>query len=97
MKVSRKWITWAHEPAAESGVAASEALCKLAEGPGSGAIEITDRELIAELVSVAECYRNPTLGDALFDMGPWWRAQPRKIITEGRKALSSQPANPAAA
>ncbi len=62
MKVSRKWIEWVHEPAAESGVEASERLCILAKGPGTGSVEIIDPGLIAELVSVAECYRSPARG-----------------------------------
>ena len=94
MKVSRRWIAWAHTPPAESSVEASVELCVLADGPGQGSVEITDPELLTELVSVAECYRNPSSGDSLYDMGPWWRGQPRKIITEGRAALRSlqQPA-----
>lgn len=87
MKVSRRWIEWAHEPAAESGVEASAKLCELADEPGTGSIEVSDPVLITELVSVAECYRNPSPGDSLYEMGPWWRGQPKKIITEGRAAL----------
>lgn len=87
MKVSRKWIEWAHRPPAESGVEASLALCELTEAPGIGSIEVTAPELLNERVSVAECYRNPTAGDSLYDMGPWWRGQPGKIIAEGRVAL----------
>ena len=87
MKVSRKWIEWAHTPPAESDNEPSKKLCDMAEGPGAGSIDVDDPELIAELVSVAECYRNPRSGDSLYDMGPWWRGQPRKIITEGRPAL----------
>lgn len=87
MKVSRKWVEWAHTPPAESGNEASARLCELAEQKGRGAIEVTDPALIEELVSVAECYRKPVSGDALFDMGPWWRGQPRKVIEAGRSAL----------
>ena len=87
MKVSRKWIVWAHEPPAESGVKESAELCTLAETPGKGLVEVSDPALIAELVSVAECYRNPRAGDSLYEMGPWWCGQPRKIIEEGRAAL----------
>ncbi len=89
MKVSRKWIEWAHTPPAESSVEASVKLCELADGPGQGSVEVEDPELLKELVSVAECYRNPSSGDSLYDMGPWWRGQPRKIISEGRAALRS--------
>jgi len=88
MKVSRKWIEWAHEPAAESGVEASERLCILAKGPGTGSVEIIDPGLIAELVSVAECYRSPAPGDALYEMGPWWRGQPKKRV--GRDSCKTQ-------
>ena len=73
MKVSRKWIDWAHGPGAEDGQSLAMTLCDLA--------------LIAELVDVAELYRNPCTGDALYDMGPWWIGQPRRIISEGRAAL----------
>lgn len=87
MRVSRRWITWAHEPPAESGVEASVKLCELAEGPGRGPVEVSDPDLVRELVSVAECYRRPSPGDALWDMGPWWRSQPAKVIDAGRQAL----------
>lgn len=88
MRVSRKWIVWAHEPPAESGGEASLALCELAEGPGgTGSVEVNDPALIAELVSVAECYRSPRSGDTLYEMGLWWRGQPKKIIAEGQAAL----------
>ena len=87
MRVSRKWVEWAHTPPAEDGVEPSVKLCDLAERPGKGGVEVNDPALIAELVSVAECYRNAMPGDSLYDMGPWWRCQPKKIITEGRAAL----------
>jgi hypothetical protein len=62
-------------------------LCDLASSPGTSAIRITDPALIAEVVDVAELYRNACTGDALYDMGPWWMGQPRRIISEGRAAL----------
>jgi hypothetical protein len=63
MKVSRKWIEWAHTPPAESDIEPSKKLCELAYSQGAGSIEVGDPELVAELVSVAECYRNPRSGD----------------------------------
>ncbi len=91
MKVSRKWIEWAHTPPAESGVEASVKLCELVEGGlRSAVVEVNDPELVRELVSVAECYQRPVPGDSLYDMGPWWRGQPRKVITEGRAQLRAQ-------
>lgn len=87
MKVSRKWIDWAHGAAAEDGQPLAVRLCDLANAPGKGNLEITDPVLIAEIVDVAELYENPSYGDALYDMGLWWRGQPRKIITAGRAEL----------
>jgi hypothetical protein len=87
MKVSRKWIDWAHGPGAEDGQPLAMALCDLANSPGTSAICITDPALIVELVDVAELYRNPCAGDVFYDMGPWWMGQPRRIISEGRAAL----------
>lgn len=87
VKVSRKWIEWAHGPGAEDGQPLALQLCELASAPGKGNIEINDPELIAEIVNVAETYQNPTFGDALYDMGLWWRGQPRKIIKAGRAEL----------
>ena len=87
MKVSRKWIDWAHGPGAEDGQSLAMTLCDLASAPGTGAVCVNDPALIAELVDVAELYRNPCAGDALYDMGPWWIGQPRRIISEGRAAL----------
>ena len=87
MKVSRKWIDWAHGPGAEDGQSPAMTLCDLASSPGKGAVCVTDPVLIAELVDVAELYRNPCAGDALYDMGPWWIGQPGRIISEGRAVL----------
>ena len=87
MKVSRRWIEWAHGPGAEDGQPLATSLCELASAPGSGSILVGDLALIAELVDVAELYVNPCRGDALHDMGPWWMGQPRRVVSEGRAAL----------
>jgi hypothetical protein len=87
MRVSRKWLEWAHGPGAEDGQPLATRLCELANTPGNGAVDVTDPALIAEVVDVAECYRNPSLGDALYDRGPWWRSQPSKIIASGKAEL----------
>ena len=89
MKVSRRWIEWAHGPGAEDGQPLAMRLCDLAGAPGAGSIEVTDPTLIAELVDVAGLYVNPCRGDALHDMGPWWMGQPRRVISEGRASLQS--------
>lgn len=89
MKVSRKWIEFAHEPGAESDQPLAQRLMDIVEQPGKGAVEITDTELIAELVDVAELYANSQYGDAVYDMGLWWRGQPRKIIEAGKAELRS--------
>ena len=77
MKVSRRWIEWAHGPGAEDGQPLATSLCELASAPGSGSILVGDPALIAELVDMAELYVNPCRGDALHDRGPWWMGQPR--------------------
>lgn len=87
MKVSRRWIEWAHGPGAEDGQELATRLVGLADGPGRGSVEIRDMVLIAEVVSVAELYRNPAPGDALYDMGPWWMGQPARLIRDGRIEL----------
>ena len=87
MKVSRRWIEWAHGPGAEDGQPLAMSLCDLASAPGACSIEIADTVLIAELVNVAWLYVNPCRGDALHDMGPWWMGQPRRVISEGRAEL----------
>ena len=87
MKVSRRWIDWAHGPGAEDGQPLAIRLCDLARAPGAGSIEVADPALIAELVDVAELYANPCRGDALHDMGPWWMGQPRRITSGGRAEL----------
>ena len=87
MKVSRRWIEWAHGPGGKDGQLLATSLCDLASGPGAGSISVTDLVLIAELVDVAELYINPCRGDALHEMGPWWMGQPRRIISEGRASL----------
>ena len=87
MKVSRRWIEWAHGPGAEDGQPLAMSLCDLASSPGAGSISVSDPALIAELVGVAELYVNPCWGDALHDMGPWWMGHPRRVVSEGRAAL----------
>ncbi len=47
MKVSRRWIEWAHGPGAEDGQPLALSLCDLASAPGAGAIEVADPALIA--------------------------------------------------
>lgn len=86
MRVSRKWIEYAHGPGAESGQPLAKRLVALATIPGRGSVEITDKDLIAEVVDVAECY---TRDSDVQDMGPWWAGQPKKIIAEGKRALAS--------
>lgn len=87
MKVSERWIEWAHGPGAEEGQPLAMSLCELASAPGSGLILVGDPALIAELVDVAELYVNPRRGDALNDMGLWWIGPPRRVISEGRASL----------
>ena len=87
MKVSRRWIEWAHGPGAEDGQRLALGLCDLASAPGAGSISVSDPALVAELVDVAELYVNPCRGDALHDMGPRWMGQPRRIISQGRAEL----------
>ena len=89
MKVSRRWIEWAHGPGAEDGQPLAMTLCDLASSPGTGSVSVsvTDSALIAEPVDVAELYINPCRGDALHGMGPWWMGQPRRVISEGRAEL----------
>ena len=85
MRVSRAWIQWAHIGGSEDGQPLACRLIDLAEAPGRGAIEISDPALIAELVDVAELYVG---GDTSLDeMGPWWRGQPRKVVSDGQREL----------
>ena len=85
MKVSRRWIEWAHGPGAEDGQSLAMSLCDLAGAPGADSIEVAD----PVLVDVAGLYVNSCRGDALHDMGPWWMGQPRRIVSEGRTSLRS--------
>jgi len=87
MKVSMRWIEWAHGPGAKDGQPLAASLCDLASAPGVGSISVTDLALIAELVDVVGLYVNPRRGDALHDRGPWWMAQPHWIISGGRASL----------
>ena len=87
MRVSRRWIEWAHGLGTEDGQPLAMSLCDLAGAPGAGSIEVADPVLIAELVDVAGPYVNPCRGDAMHEMGPWWMAQPRRVISDGRAKL----------
>lgn len=42
MKVSRKWIEWAHGPGAEDGQPLAMRLCDLAGAPGAGSIRVAE-------------------------------------------------------
>ena len=53
MKVSRRWIEWAHGPGTEDGQPLATSLCDLASAPGVGSISVTNLTLISELVDVA--------------------------------------------
>lgn len=86
MKVSRRWIIWAHEAPAEAGIASSEDLLDLAYGPGRGRVEVP-ANLLHELVSVAELYGPET---DLDEMGPWWIGEQRRIVREGRVLLKKR-------
>lgn len=91
MRVSRKWLHWAHGPGAEDGQELALKLIGLAASQGRNlAIEINDPVLVAEIVDVAELYQTTRPGDALHDMGPWWRAQPARLIRAGRAWLRRQ-------
>ena len=70
MKVSRRWIEWAHGPGAEDGQPLAMSLCDLASAPGAGSIEVADVALIAELVDVAGLYVNPCRGRCTAGHGP---------------------------
>jgi|SRR5882672_160493 len=96
MKVSRRWIQWAHGPGADDGQALACKLCALAEEPdyskrGLAAlncrVEISDPVLIAELVDVAELYLPAARDDVLREMGPWWLGEGARILREGRAIL----------
>lgn len=84
MKVSRKWIDFAHIPPAESGIKSSVRLCELADAPGRGSITVTDPALLAELLDVAELYGPNSATD---DMGPWWKGEQRRVVREARREL----------
>lgn len=84
MKVSRRWIEWAHVAESESGPERYPESCKLmelAESRGRGAVEVNDAALLRELLAVAECY-GP--GSATDDMGPWWRGERNRVVKEAR-------------
>ena len=84
MKVSRKWIEYAHGPGAEDGQELATRLIALLEAPGKGSVEVTDPALVYELVDVAELYTSDT---DVQTMGPWWAGQPHKVIREGKAYL----------
>ena len=92
MRVSRRWILWAHGPCADSGAEkfpTSTRLVELAEAPpGKGSIEITDPGLLRELLDVAELYGR---GSATEDMGPWWIGEQRRVVREAREAIDGEP------
>ena len=56
MKVSRRWIEWAHGPGAEDGQPLAMRLCDLASAPGAGSIAVADPALIVELVMEVAFY-----------------------------------------
>lgn len=95
MRISRKWLVWAHGPGAEDGQELAARLVALAGVTDRGCVDVTDPELLREVVSVAELYSRPSSGDSLYEMGPWWRSQPARVINEGRRCLRGIAAAPA--
>ena len=92
MRVSRRWIEWAHGPVveredAEATVPSSVRLLTLAASAGRGALDITDPSLLGELLSVAECYGPGSVTD---EMGPWWKGEQARVVREARAALGER-------
>jgi hypothetical protein len=87
MRISKKWIDWAHGGAAEEGQELAGRLVALAQSTKDTAVTLTEPLLVAEVVDVAGLYSHPSQGDELFEKGPWWRGQPKKIIREGNALL----------
>jgi hypothetical protein len=85
MKVSQEWIDYAHTPPAESGNASSKALCDKVTGY-TGSVDVTEPELIRELMSVAQLYEYGSHVNEP-DQPLWWRAYPKKLIARCRAAL----------
>lgn len=91
MKVSRRWIQWAHGPGAEDGQSLACELVQLAQSARRPIrLTITEPHLIAELISVAELYCPAGRHDVLREMGPWWMGEAARIIREGRLALKTE-------
>jgi hypothetical protein len=89
MRVSRRWIEWAHGPVveredAESIVPSSLRLLERAAERRRGSFEITEPSLLRELLSVAECYGTGSVTD---EMGPWWKGEQARVVREARAAL----------
>jgi hypothetical protein len=72
---------------AERLVPSSMRLLALAAEPGRGRIEITELELLHELLSVADCYGSGSVTD---EMGPWWRGDQARVVRESQAELRGE-------
>lgn len=58
-RVSASWIEYAHGPGAESGYELATALCELPRKNGQVIVPAERRDLVREIISVAELYTGP--------------------------------------
>ena len=83
-RVNAEWLEYAHGPGAES---AHPLALELLDIPAKrGVVLVGSRDLVEEIIDVAECY----LGDSSVqdeDNPLWWRAYPTNVVRRGRKWL----------
>lgn len=90
-RVSAEWLAYAHGPGADDDQPTAMELVALVAGEGGAVLVPADRrDLVAEIVSVAELYDG---GSSVQDDDRlWMRAYPGQVIRRGRAWLQANPA-----
>lgn len=83
LRVSQEWIEYAHGPGAEDGQPLAIRLCELPVR--DGAVFVLDKELVAEILDVAELYTSDT--SLQNDDRLWFRAYPKQIVKRAKAWL----------
>jgi hypothetical protein len=85
-RVNSQWIEYAHGPGAEDGQPLATELVSLPVIDGAVLIPGHRRDLVAEVLDVAELYAFDT--DVQNDDRLWWRAYPGRLINRSRQWLA---------
>lgn len=88
-RVNAEWVDYAHGPGADDNQPLATELIGQTAIDGTVFLKPEQRDLVEELVSVAELYDGGT--DVQDDPRLWWRSYPKNLMRRGRKWLQDNP------